>query len=531
MNSYLESPEKAFGLVTRILKNEPDEYTQEIKATHDLNQFIIEKLIPFANQDSPNNSSLLVDNLQLELERFEDFVAFPALGRLNLIGVGGAFSSGKSSFLNTLLKRRILPVEIDPSTAVPTFLIHQPEENIGAINIFNVKVGLDAEAFKAIGHDFKEKHDIQMGHILKKAFVALPEHPFRNIAFLDTPGYSKPDAQEHTERTDEQIARAQLNTADAIIWVMDIENGTLKENDIDFISSLRRGLSIIVVLMKADKVNAEDIERIMEHLWEIVRDRGLNVEEIMPYSSHPRANFSREPIDKWLARRNQKISLPSFPRNFKRFFSEFRDYYFQERNEGLRRLNRIKSLEMLVESEDEDIEGYMRDIRIEAQNDVRRLKELEEGLLTLRQEFFTILKSIGDLVGIPLPEPSEIDLITENVIPIRSLLEEYNRKRNIKDSGMDEYILHAFEPLDKKNKGPLPWYPHVDPDKTFAILMRESLNKSGVQDTLAEAVKKLNEVDPKPFLNILPGKEHGLSPELTEQLNRPIPKPVAGKTT
>ena len=55
------------------------------------------------------------------LFNLRELVDFPFLANKKVVAIGGAFSSGKSRFLNTLMGKQILPVGNKPTTAVPTF--------------------------------------------------------------------------------------------------------------------------------------------------------------------------------------------------------------------------------------------------------------------------------------------------------------------------------------------------------------------------------------------------------------------------
>ena len=52
--------------------------------------------------------------------------------------------------------------------------------------------------------------------------------------FLDTPGYSKADA-EHHHHSDEKLAINQLSKADYLIWLVNAKNGTIRDEDLQFL--------------------------------------------------------------------------------------------------------------------------------------------------------------------------------------------------------------------------------------------------------------------------------------------------------
>ena len=60
----------------------------------------------------------------------------------------------------------------------------------------------------------------------------------------------------------------QLSTADFVIWVMDVESGTLKESDIEFLQKLNLNKPILMVLSKAEKLNPEEVENVRQEVTE-----------------------------------------------------------------------------------------------------------------------------------------------------------------------------------------------------------------------------------------------------------------------
>lgn len=105
---------------------------------------------------------------------------------------------------------------------------------------------------------------VTLGHVLENIFFSTPLHKYDNIAFLDTPGYSKPDSEKYSAKTDEQIARGQLNSSNYILWFVQADAGTITEEDIKFIKTLREDIPKLIIVNKADKKNLKDLQSIME---------------------------------------------------------------------------------------------------------------------------------------------------------------------------------------------------------------------------------------------------------------------------
>ena len=195
----------------------------------------------------------------------------------NVVALGGGFSSGKSSFLNAMMGgRKILPEDLDPSTAVPTYIVRGKEHEAHGLNVFDAQITLNLRRadLRKIAHGFGEVTDdddrkitdsITLGHVLKSVFFSTPLHSYEHLAFLDTPGYSKPDAAEYSVKTDEQIARGQLNTSNFILWFVPLEkNGTISQTDIDFIRTLREDIPKMVILSQSDKKDISNLRKIIE---------------------------------------------------------------------------------------------------------------------------------------------------------------------------------------------------------------------------------------------------------------------------
>ena len=70
----------------------------------DLKKIIKEKIPEALEKQAPPNFPELYFDFQQVYERFHDFLLFDRLIGKNIIALGGGFSSGKSSFLNSLLE-------------------------------------------------------------------------------------------------------------------------------------------------------------------------------------------------------------------------------------------------------------------------------------------------------------------------------------------------------------------------------------------------------------------------------------------
>lgn len=443
----------------------------------------IEKLINYKIPDTlkknaPEDFYELYTDFKSEYEKFRDFILYDKLIGKNIVALGGGFSSGKSSFLNALMGKSVLPSDIDPSTSVPTYIVKGEKHEVMGINVFDTKVQMQPRDIKKIAHGFGEVEDdddekvtdaVTLGHVLENIFFSTPLHKYENIAFLDTPGYSKPDSEKYSAKTDEQISRGQLNSSNYILWFVQADAGTITEEDIKFIKTLRDGIPMLIILNKADKKNLADLKEIIAKIKSTLDVKGVRYVDVFAFTSkieqieddslksfiEEDAGRIRQQIETW----NSQVYESNFARNFKKLFVRCKDFYEDEINEESRKLTRLNTSITKLEAEDIDTE-ILEPLQLmvkEAQKNVNELKNISKKLKELQDEFFTEIKFISDIVNIDMPEPSEIDLLQDKVQNPLQLIEDYKKQNGIKtDSSVADMLQNIFdgiEPVINKSAG------------------------------------------------------------------------------
>lgn len=442
---------------------------------------IINKQIPDTlSENAPEDFYDLYTDFKAEYEKFHDFILYDKLIGKNIIALGGGFPSGKSSFLNCLMDgMEILPSDTSPSTSVPTYLIHDEGNSVQGINVFNAKIEIDPGDLGKIAHGFgtvetetgeKLVGETSLGHVMNSVFVSTEFQPYANIAFLDTPGYSKPDSAEYSARTDEQIARAQLNSANYILWFVQADAGTVTDADINFITTLREDTPKLIILNKADKRQFSDLKKILEQIRTTLTLKGIRYVDVLAYSDRvenvadtEQRRFieqDMERIHQQLEAWDRKKQETNFARNFKVLFTRCKEYYEQEIDEQSKQLNRLNTsiTKLMGENVDTEILEPLQAIVREARKNVNELNEIKSELKKLQDEFFAEIKYVADMVGIDMPEPSEIDLLQDRVKNPLQLIEEYRSKKGIASdtSKMVDFLQDTFdgiEPVINKRAG------------------------------------------------------------------------------
>lgn len=422
---------KNFSLLKRIIN--PVDSTAERVDLSTLKGLIFEQLPKALKDNAPANFPELYFDFKQEYERFKEFILYEKLIGKNVVALGGGFSSGKSSFLNCLLDQKVLPANINPSTSVPAYLVHGETPSVYGINEFGSRVDMELDEVKAISHGFGKtegESEATLGHILKSIFISSPGQRFENIALLDTPGYSKAESSDYSAKTDEKIARAQLNSSNYILWFVQADAGTITEEDIKFINSLNKDIPRLIIVNKADKRPPEEIAAVVAKIKEVLDIKGFPYVDVLTFSRKKDFKDDRQKIYAQLDEWNKAVYESRFAYNFKVLFTKCKEFYDESIDEESKRLNRLNKAVTL--STDDTVTECLTSLLSEIKRSITDLKDRKESLKQLRNEFFSEIKRVGDAVNITMPEPSEIDLIRDKAVDPKSVLDEYCRKNGVK---------------------------------------------------------------------------------------------------
>lgn len=169
----------------------------------------------------------------------------------------GRVSSGKSSLLNALLGTEILPVGVNPITAVPTKLRYGP--TFRAIMTFaegpSKEIPLDE-----IANFVTEEGNPGNTRNVTRAVAEVPSPRLKQgIVLVDTPGLGSLAKQGAAETL------AYLPSADLGVLLIDAGN-TLSEEDIGTLRLLHEArIPSLVLLSKADLLKPQDLERALAY--------------------------------------------------------------------------------------------------------------------------------------------------------------------------------------------------------------------------------------------------------------------------
>ncbi|WP_282176204.1 dynamin family protein [Vibrio nereis] len=414
------------------------------KELSQLESLIRNDLVELTRQGCPDNITDILRSFDHELTRFRQFCEFPDLATKSIVGVGGGFSAGKSTFINKLIGKKCLAVEIDPTTSMPAYVLKGDQESIKALNMYDCAIDLAADELSNLTHEEKDLYGSQVGVLLKSAFVSLPDFKWANLAILDTPGYSKPEDSNWNANTDEDLARGQLNTADYIVWAVQADSGSISEQDIKFLSTLNKDIPKLVILTRAE-LRKKDIESITTLVETTLGNRGIAVTDVVPFSRKAKANFPIKKIIEQLELWNQQKNPILFAQNFKRLFIAYQSFIEEEKRSTYVRMDKINKI--LTMSEDAQTTEAANVLFVKVTQELDTLSSISEAYDELNHSFFKQLKQVGDMAGVPLPEPSSIELMDLKPIDLLTMLQ-----KQIDEKGLEEPVHNLFTSIDSKSE-------------------------------------------------------------------------------
>ena len=435
----------------------------------------------------PGNFPELYFEFEKVYSQFQDFLLYDKLIGKNIVALGGGFSSGKSSFLNTLLEQRILPANIDPSTSVPTYVVQGMKDNAWGINVFDVKFPLAVSDIRSIAHGFgadeaedgKEESEITLGHLVQSLFLEIPSFEYPHLAVLDTPGYSKPDTDEYSAKTDERIARAQLNSSDAILWFIPADAGTISTDDITFLKSLDANIPKLIVLAKADKApDQAAVDHLKGKIRSVLELENIRIEGIEAFSRRKTAPFDFKRIAAYLRKLDGGKKQADFARRFKQLFLACQIYYDEEIHKNNVRLSHLNKV-LTLSGDMPEINDWLSALTGEFRKELDELKEAREKLHTLQMEFFTEIKYAADVVGIAMPEPSEIELRQDEITDPASLTRNLAQKQAKDAAPLRKLLLDRMEKIESAVQEAAGG-PYLK-DSLYDLLKKEMGNRKGDQ--------------------------------------------------
>lgn len=207
---------------------------------------------------------------------FLELINKPYLNNKIIIAVSGRFSAGKSSLLNALLDTN-LPVDVEATTAIPTYLTYYNQLHKGLIGQFkkdgnhmlvSSKCIVDKPKLmktKFLNYITKENiknFPLPLSNLIDNFVISIKNDIFLNKVIIDTPGIDPADKGKSDY--DEVITKNAVSLANFVFWVMDIDEGDLADISLKFLKeNISENQDLLVIVNKVDKKPPKEIEKVL----------------------------------------------------------------------------------------------------------------------------------------------------------------------------------------------------------------------------------------------------------------------------
>jgi GTP-binding protein EngB required for normal cell division len=208
------------------------------------------------------------------------------------VAVFGRFKAGKSSFLNHLTGRPVLPIGVVPLTAVITRLRFGPMDRA---EVHFLDGSMKAVPFLEIGLYVGENENPNNVKQVAAVDVEMPElEALAPLQFVDTPGLGSAFAH---------------NTQTALTWLPNVgaalvavsSDAPLSERDLALIGDLRRHTpKIVLLLTKADLLTDSQREEVRQFLRQQMQRQWKEELPVFFYSIQPALSFLRQELKEQL---------------------------------------------------------------------------------------------------------------------------------------------------------------------------------------------------------------------------------------
>ena len=390
---------EGIDLLIKIL-NKSDRDNKVKKNIENLDNIVntkFKKLLNFSNI-LPANIFFDVQNLNLDLKEFS---IYPKIFGKNIIGVGGCFSSGKSAFINSILEERILPIDTIITTSFPTYILNETINRNILLTSFQEMLEVDKLDLKKLSHRFYEEYGVHLSTVVDKIFIENNSFDYENLALLDTPGYN---ADSDSGKKDMEISYSQLRRVKYIIWIIDINNGGLRNDDLDFINSLGKDKEIFFVINKADTVSDEKARYdVYQHIQNQIENEKFNSLGVALYSSRTSKNkekrtYPGNDVRKFLAQINalKNINfLEDIGNRFKKIINEIDKILADSQDRSDKLISTVNQYDAAMYKLEEYSKKYSSDDLIKIINDEKEKKGNIRELEKLVNDF--IIEYVNEL--------------------------------------------------------------------------------------------------------------------------------------
>ncbi len=217
---------------------------------------------------------------ETRLKQCDDLMVKLAEDRFTL-AVLGQFKRGKSSLMNAIIGRELLPVGILPLTSAITVLRFGPKERLLITRLEDRLLWPEEFPVERLTEFVTERENPGNAKRVKTAVVEMPV-PFlrRGLEFVDTPGVGS--VIEANTATTMNF----LPECDAVLFVTSVDSPVTRV-ELEFLESIRQHVrKIFFIVNKTDLLGTDERREVLDFVGDTIRKQmGTNEVKIFPVSS------------------------------------------------------------------------------------------------------------------------------------------------------------------------------------------------------------------------------------------------------
>jgi GTP-binding protein EngB required for normal cell division len=195
------------------------------------------------------------------------------------IAVLGRFKAGKSSFLNHLIGKDVLPVGVVPVTSVVTEVVYGPKD--GATVQFTDNRSLEVGLQDVRLYVSEPENPLNCKHVASVSARVSTLSAWTDLRFIDTPGLESAFAH------NSEASLGWAPNVDVALVAIGVDP-PLSERDIDLIRMLFRYTPRVAILLtKADIVEPAQLREVIEYIGVQLKGKFEQTIPIYPYSTRP----------------------------------------------------------------------------------------------------------------------------------------------------------------------------------------------------------------------------------------------------
>jgi small GTP-binding protein len=189
------------------------------------------------------------------------------------LAILGKFKRGKSSLINALIGKEILPTSILPLTSIPTFICYGEEKKIHVSFLDGAARQDDYDENTLANYVTEEKNPSNEQGVSEVKLSYPAKILQKGVVIIDTPGIGSIYVH-NTESTMEFLPQC-----DAALFVLSVDP-PLTEAEFNFLKIVKTKVpSLIFILNKMDYLDLKDQKKALEFFEKILRER-LNINDL-----------------------------------------------------------------------------------------------------------------------------------------------------------------------------------------------------------------------------------------------------------